>query len=73
MRQRSRVPWLREGDHNTKFFHAQAAQRRRMNKINKLERADGSVCQSWKEDQDEVQQFFRLFTRPRGLGQWMCC
>jgi hypothetical protein len=35
-RQRSRVSWLREGDKNTKFFHAQCNQRRKTNLIRGL-------------------------------------
>lgn len=32
-RQRSRVPWLRDGDRNTAYFQTQAAQCKRINKI----------------------------------------
>ncbi|KAM0872367.1 hypothetical protein ACQ4PT_038765 [Festuca glaucescens] len=43
-RQRSRVEWLRAGDHNTAFFHARATARKRANKIKVLQRQDGSKC-----------------------------
>ncbi|XP_060959342.1 uncharacterized protein LOC115704505 [Cannabis sativa] len=41
-RQRSKQLWLQEGDKNSKFFHAMASSRRRMNAIDKLQCEDGS-------------------------------
>ena len=35
-RQRAKVHWLRDGDLNTKFFHAAASSRRKVNKITSL-------------------------------------
>ena len=37
--------WLREGDRNTKFFHALTKQRRAQNKITKLRDANGNVVE----------------------------
>jgi hypothetical protein len=72
MRQRSRVRWLKEGDRNTAYFHAQAAQRKRINKIANLRRLDGSVCVNEAEDKCEVHAFYQNLYTSQGfsdLGQ----
>ena len=61
--QRSRISWLKEGDQNTKFFHACASQRKKTNVIQ-------SVCDSngdWHTDQAGISQvavgyFTQLFS-----------
>jgi hypothetical protein len=42
--QRSRITWLREGDHNTKYFHRKAMWRAKKNRIKRLLKEDGSWC-----------------------------
>lgn len=44
-RQRSKVHWYREGDRNTKFFHAQASERRKNTKLG-LWNDNGEWCES---------------------------
>lgn len=59
MKQHSRILWLRAGNRNTSYFQAQAAQRKRMNRIVGLRRQDGSVCENEGEDKAEVQAFYQ--------------
>jgi hypothetical protein len=69
MRQRSCVALLREGEKNTSYFHQQAAQRRRINKIEFLERADGSTCESMAENKEEVQGFYQGLYHSQGFRE----
>lgn len=62
-RQRSRIAWLKEGDRNTKFFHARASTRKRKNEIKCLTNEAGV----WTEDEEEIESidcsyFIELFS-----------
>ena len=62
-RQRSRVSWMRDGDKNTKYFHAFCNQRRQTNLIHGL-RDDAGVWQTdkCKMTKIAVQYFQNIFT-----------
>ena len=62
-KQKSRATWLREGDQNTKFFHATTKQRRARNRVTKLRKSAG-VWAETEEDIEEVatRYFQTLFT-----------
>ncbi|KAE8792398.1 Alanyl-tRNA synthetase [Hordeum vulgare] len=67
MRHRSRVLWLRDGDRNTGYFQAQASQRRRINRIESLMRADGTRCSQPDEIQEEISSFYRQLYTTRAM------
>jgi hypothetical protein len=62
-RQRSRINWLKEGDRNTIFFHKKATWRARKNKIERLEKSDGSMTENKEEMEVMATSFFKeLYT-----------
>ncbi|XP_040945782.1 uncharacterized protein [Gossypium hirsutum] len=61
--QRARINWLKMGDRNTSFFHKQASQRRRQNRIHKLQGEDGRATEEWKNMEEIARSYFlRLFS-----------
>lgn len=61
-KQRSKQLWLREGDSNSKFFHAAAKTRRKVNQINSLQNSEGQTVY-WNAGLQEtmVDYFSNLF------------
>ena len=50
-KQKSRELWLKEGDHNSKFFHASTIIRRRKNNIAEIKLENGNYIYE-KEDRE---------------------
>ena len=48
--QRSRIPWLKHGDKNTKYFHSKASQRQRRNYVKGIRSEQGL----WVEEMEEI-------------------
>ncbi|KAL3825323.1 hypothetical protein ACJIZ3_021352 [Penstemon smallii] len=62
-RQRAKAHWMREGDKNTKFFHAKASSRRKGNTILGLRNNEGVWCEEENELEGIVADYFRdIFT-----------
>ncbi|XP_071925834.1 uncharacterized protein [Coffea arabica] len=61
--QKSRISWLREGGKNTKYFHSFVKGRRVSNRLNRLQREDGSWTANEEEVVTELSEYFKdLFT-----------
>jgi hypothetical protein len=58
-KQRSRINWLKEGDRNTKFFHKKASWRARKNKIEKLQKVNGTMTEDKEEMETMTTSFFK--------------
>ncbi|CAM8882279.1 unnamed protein product [Rhodiola kirilowii] len=57
-RQRSREEWLKEGDRNTKFFHAKASHRRKINSLEGIKDSSGRWLKEEKEIAEQVRSYF---------------
>lgn len=71
-KQKSRSTWLKEGDQNTKFFHASTKQRRARNRITKLKRPDGLWAEKYERIEHTTTEYFQeLFysSRPHGFDE----
>jgi hypothetical protein len=60
---RSRISWLREGGHNTRFFHMKAKCRAKKNKVQKLIRSNSTWCDTPNEMKGMVRDFLVIFLR----------
>jgi CTP-dependent riboflavin kinase len=58
-RQRAKAHWLQHGDRNTRFFHEHTSERRRLNKIRRLLKDDGSVVEEMGEIHTMVTNFYK--------------
>ncbi|KAH7855780.1 hypothetical protein Vadar_028753 [Vaccinium darrowii] len=70
-RNKSRISWLKDGDKNTAFFHAQTLQRRQQNRLVGLENDMGV----WQDGEDAgqmgwEQDFFNNFGLLSGRASW---
>ncbi|PNX88188.1 hypothetical protein L195_g044290, partial [Trifolium pratense] len=66
-RQRAKTFWYREGDLNTRYFHATATTRKNKNRIVRLEDAHGNVCNSAEDIKGIAKDYFmNLFQQRNG-------
>jgi hypothetical protein len=66
-KQRAHVNWLKNGDRNSKYFHSFASERKRVNRIKKLKKYDGSVVERDEEMAAVITNYFNsLFTQSIG-------
>ncbi|CAI9099319.1 OLC1v1036114C2 [Oldenlandia corymbosa var. corymbosa] len=68
--QKSRNSWLKEGDKNSKFFHATTVQRRKSNGIESLEREDGTWCEGEQEVETEIEGFYKELFASEDKAGW---
>nr|KYP46237.1 Transposon TX1 uncharacterized [Cajanus cajan] len=57
-KQRAKVYWLKDGDKNTKFFHAMASERKKKNLIQRLTKPDGTIAIAQQDLCQVAQNYF---------------
>ncbi|XP_071905812.1 uncharacterized protein [Coffea arabica] len=67
--QKSRISWLREGDKNTRYFHSFVKGRCVSNRLNKLQREDGSWTANEEEVVTELSEYFKDLFTSGGKGE----
>jgi hypothetical protein len=66
-RQRAKTNWLTFGDKNSKYFHACANQRRKVNKISYIQDERGAMWKSQKEIGRAFMEYFEGLFATEGL------
>lgn len=67
--QRAKSFWLTEGDANTKYFHAYASTRKRLNRVSQLKKDDGEVVVNHEEMCRVVKEYYnKLYDSERRDG-----
>lgn len=59
-RQRSKTYWLRDGDRNTKYFHAVASRRKCLNLVKKLRKEDNTYAENQEDLSYVAKQYFNV-------------
>jgi len=57
-RQRVKTHWFKDGDRNTKFFHASATTQKKVNRITSLDDGAGHKITSEQDIQEVARQYF---------------
>lgn len=70
---RAKANWLRHGDRNTKFYHACANQRRKLNQILKIEDEAGASWESPNEIQVAFVNYFSSIFSAGPIGDMEPC
>ncbi|KAA3479567.1 reverse transcriptase [Gossypium australe] len=66
--QRARANWMRQGERNKTFFHSQASQRHRLNKIRGLENDRGVFKMEYEELEAIARDYFLGLFSSKGVG-----
>ncbi|KAH9802749.1 reverse transcriptase domain-containing protein [Citrus sinensis] len=66
-KQRAKSIWLKEGDMNSRYFHAMASARKKQNTIEKLRNAQGQWCTTPEDISEIIHKYFtHIFSSERG-------